>query len=210
MRKSTAVVWEGDFRISSQNGRRPVRARARARAIVLIRFTTSLLLCGSAPAALALALPPRIAEYAFLRHRLSVPPSFSLSPSTKIEDRRRKIDHAKRDCVKTDRHHPSASASATGRKKAGRREEKRGKARESETKGAGRRGEARRGRRGLLQPKERENERTNERSIDRSRNVGDGCKSDGLLLPMYARPRFSPPQPLHECSSMYMYVARMA
>ena len=206
MRKSTAVVWEGDFRISSQNGRRPVRARARA--IVLIRFTTSLLLCGSAPA--ALALPPRIAEYAFLRHRLSVPPSFSLSPSTKIEDRRRKIDHAKRDCVKTDRHHPSASASAsaTGRKKAGRREEKRGKARESETKGAGRRGEARRGRRGLLQPKERENERTNERSIDRSRNVGDGCKSDGLLLPMYARPRFSPPQPLHECSSMY--VARMA
>ena len=168
MRKSTAVVWEGDFRISSQNGRRPVRARARA--IVLIRFTTSLLLCGSAPAALALALPPRIAEYAFLRHRLSVPPSFSLSPSTKIEDRRRKIDHAKRDCVKTDRRHPSASASATGRKKAGRREEKRGKARESETKGAGRRGEARRGAVGAAsynQRNERTRERTNDRSIDR-------------------------------------------
>ena len=191
--------------------RTTARARAHARAIVLIRFTTSLLLCGSAPAALALALPPRIAEYAFLRHRLSVPPSFSLSPSTKIEDRRRKIDHAKRDCVKTDRRHPSASASATGRKKAGRREEKRGKARESETKGAGRRGEARRGAVGAAsynQRNERTRERTNERSIDRSRNVGDGCKSDGLLLPMYARPRFSPPQPLHECSSMY--VARMA
>ena len=142
------------------------------RASVLIRFTTSLLLCGSGRS--------RMYSPSIVRPAPSLPPSFPLPPPTQIEDRRQKIDHAKRDCVKTDHH--SRPRPLLGERREGEAKEDRGE-RERDKRcwpdDAASYGQG-------------NEDRKKERRIDRSRNAGDGCKS-----------RCRPQAPAASCYSYY-------